>query len=80
MPAVKQNRSKLVLTAFLAVSTPAATILGMLLSFIALPFLPESTPRAYSLKAGNADLAISTFTVRDTPPPLAGFTLWPYCV
>jgi hypothetical protein len=60
MPAVKQNRSKLALTAH-AVSTPAATIrLGMLLSFMALPFLVESTPRAYRLKAGNADLAIST--------------------
>jgi hypothetical protein len=32
----------------------------MLLSFMALPFLVESAPRAYRLKAGNADLAIST--------------------
>jgi hypothetical protein len=61
MPAVRQNRSKLALTASQAVSTPAATIrLGRLLSFMALPFLVESTPRAYRLKAGNADLAIST--------------------
>jgi len=27
---------------------------------MALPFLVESTPRAYGLKAGNADLSIST--------------------
>jgi hypothetical protein len=61
MPAVKQNRSKLALTASHAVLMPAATIrLGMLLSLMALPFLVVSIPRAYWLKAGNADLAIST--------------------
>jgi hypothetical protein len=27
---------------------------------MALPFLVDSTPRAYRLKAGNADLSIST--------------------
>ena len=36
---------------------PDATIsVGMILFFMALPSFVESTPRAYGLKAGNADL------------------------
>jgi hypothetical protein len=44
-----------------AVSKPDATIpLGVLTFFMALPFLVDSTPRAYRLNAGNADLPNST--------------------
>jgi hypothetical protein len=40
---------------------PDATIPADVLSFfMALPFFADSTPRAYRLKTGNADLAIST--------------------
>jgi hypothetical protein len=60
-PAVKQNRSKLAATFSHAVSSPDATIpLDVLSFFMALPFLVDSTPRAYRLKAGNAGLPIST--------------------
>ena len=60
MPA-RQNRSKLAATVSQAISSPDATILaGVLFLLMALPFLVESTPRAYGLKAGNADLSIST--------------------
>ena len=60
-PDVRQNRSKLAATFSQATSRPDATILVVVLFLpMALPFLVESTPRAYRLKAGNADLAIST--------------------
>jgi hypothetical protein len=40
---------------------PGATSLADMLSFfMALPFFADSTPRAYRLKAGNADIPIST--------------------
>jgi len=38
---------------------PAAGVVVVL--FMALPFFVESAPRAYRLKAGNADPPISTF-------------------
>ena len=44
-----------------AISAPDATILaGVLFFLLALLFLVDSTPRAYWLRAGNADLTIST--------------------
>ena len=42
-------------------SMPDAAIpADVLFFFMALPFFADSTPRAYRLKAGNADLPIST--------------------
>jgi hypothetical protein len=38
----------------------AAIPADVLFFFMALPFFADSTPRAYRLKAGNADLPIST--------------------
>ena len=79
---------KLTATASQATSRPDATIPADVLSlFMALPFLMDSTPRAYRLKAGNAAPPISTadgtfppqlprpFTVpfADHPPDYATF-------
>ena len=67
MPAVRQNRSKLAVTFSQAVSMPDATIPdGMLSFFMALPSFVVSTPRAYKLKAGNADLRYFNM-LRDIP-------------
>ena len=56
MQAVKQNRSELTATFSQVTSRPDATSSTDMLSlFMALPFLVESTPQAYGLKAGDAD-------------------------
>jgi hypothetical protein len=62
IPAVRQKRSKLAPTSCQASFTGAvASGHGVvIILFMALPFFVESTPRAYRLKAGNADAPIST--------------------
>src|SRR5271167_4785594 len=62
IPAVRQKRSKLAPTSCQASSTSAvASGAGVVIfHFMALPFFVESAPRAYRLKAGNADPPIST--------------------
>ena len=61
-PAVRQKRSKLAPTASQASVTRAVAFTAerVLVVFRALPFSVDSTPRAYTLKAGNADFPIST--------------------
>lgn len=59
----QQNRPKLAPTASQASVTravAAAAAERVLFVFMALPFFVDQTPRAYRLKAGNADLPIST--------------------
>jgi hypothetical protein len=59
-------------------SRPDATIPAAVLTFfMALPFLVESTPRAYRLKAGNADFPISTsFGTFPSAPPTRRESNW----
>jgi hypothetical protein len=60
-PAARQNRSKRPRTSSHAASMPLATIPADVLSlFMALLYFVNSTPRAYRLKVGNADLPIPT--------------------
>src|SRR5271155_4119896 len=64
MPIIRQKRSKLAPTACQAPSTNAVAsgTGGVIILFMALPFFRDSAPRAYRLKAGNADPPISTFS------------------
>ena len=58
----RAGRSKLAPTASLASETRAVAFTAerVLVVFMALPFSVDSTPRAYTLKAGSADFPIST--------------------
>src|ERR1041385_4014384 len=61
MPAVRPNRSTLAPRSRQAASTPDATVAaGVISIFMALLSFVDSAPRAYRLKAGNADPPIST--------------------
>jgi hypothetical protein len=62
MPAVRRNHSNLDKTLSQANSRPNETIpAGALSCFLhGVPFPTDSTPRAYGLQIGNADLPIST--------------------
>src|SRR5690349_16261631 len=61
MPAVRQNRSKLAPISRQASFTPDATAAAGVISLLmALLSFVDSAPRAYRLKAGNADPPIST--------------------
>src|SRR5690242_19392816 len=61
MPAVRQNRSKLAPISRQASLTPdAIAAAGVISLLMALLSFVDSAPRAYRLKAGNADPPIST--------------------